>query len=70
MNYTPEKNQTVATRKFHSLLLLSAGQGVVMHRSIYSDFVFLETLVDCGFMTNKGEATDTHSGSCFHVLCP
>lgn len=33
--------------------LFSTGQGVVMHRSIYSDMVFMETLVDGGYATNN-----------------
>lgn len=36
--------------------LLSTGQGVVLDRSCYSDFVFVEAMVNCGFMSRGGKS--------------
>ncbi|KAK7078403.1 Ndufa10p [Halocaridina rubra] len=33
--------------------VLSTGQGVVLDRSVYSDFVFAETLASCGYLSRK-----------------
>jgi NADH dehydrogenase (ubiquinone) 1 alpha subcomplex subunit 10 len=34
--------------------LFNTGQGVVMDRSPYSDFVFIEAMTKCGYSDKKG----------------
>lgn len=36
--------------------ILSTGQGVVLDRSVYSDFVFLESMFSQGYVSRGGES--------------
>jgi hypothetical protein len=38
-----------------NIFVLCAGQGVVLERCVYSDFVFLETMHNAGYVSKGGE---------------
>jgi len=52
--------------------LLNTGQGVVMHRSIYSDAVFGKTMVDMGFMPKAAYdyIEESKDNSMYHFMFP
>lgn len=35
--------------------LLNTGQGVILDRSVFSDFVFMESMYKCGFVSRGGK---------------
>jgi NADH dehydrogenase (ubiquinone) 1 alpha subcomplex subunit 10 len=38
-----------------NIFVLCAGQGVVLERCAYSDFVFMETMHNAGYLSKGGE---------------